>query len=187
MPEAGDESHLAGQYSALRQAAFGFRCEERRLHELPHLDRPEVDARLAGRLLGSLETFAANAIYAGELDRLRIGERTAAARRMRLAPRRIMMGDRRTMDDPVIPRLEQGRRRRLRRKLFKQRQVPIRMLVPNLFTLIGLAAGLTAIRLAIEGRYELGGYAPYPVAKSRKSIGVKSIDGKRIGKFVRGA
>ncbi len=59
------------------------------------------------------------------------------------------------MDDPVIPRLEQERRRRVRRKLFRQRQVPIRMLVPNLFTLIGLAAGLTAIRLAIEGRYEL--------------------------------
>ena len=35
------------------------------------------------------------------------------------------------------------------------RKVPIRLLIPNIFTLIGLCAGLTAIRLAIEGRYEL--------------------------------
>jgi CDP-diacylglycerol--serine O-phosphatidyltransferase len=33
--------------------------------------------------------------------------------------------------------------------------VPVRLLVPNFFTLLGLCAGLTAIRMAIEGRYEL--------------------------------
>jgi CDP-diacylglycerol--serine O-phosphatidyltransferase len=33
--------------------------------------------------------------------------------------------------------------------------VPVRMLIPNLFTLLGLCIGLTAIRMAIEARYEL--------------------------------
>ncbi len=37
----------------------------------------------------------------------------------------------------------------------RQRHVPIRMLVPNLITLMGLSAGLTAIRMGIEHRYEL--------------------------------
>jgi len=39
--------------------------------------------------------------------------------------------------------------------LFRYRQVPVRLLVPNFFTLLGLCAGLTAIRMAIEARYEL--------------------------------
>lgn len=57
--------------------------------------------------------------------------------------------------DPLLPRLEEETRRRRRRALFKYRQVPVRMLIPNFFTLVGLCAGLTAIRMAIEGRYEL--------------------------------
>ena len=44
-----------------------------------------------------------------------------------------------------------GRRRRL--LSFRSRQVPIRALIPNMFTLLGLVAGLTAIRLAIESRH----------------------------------
>jgi hypothetical protein len=44
-----------------------------------------------------------------------------------------------------------GRRRRL--LAFRKRQVPIRALIPNMFTLLGLVAGLTAIRLAIESRH----------------------------------
>jgi CDP-diacylglycerol--serine O-phosphatidyltransferase len=39
--------------------------------------------------------------------------------------------------------------------LFRHRQVPVRMLVPNFFTLLALCAGLTSIRMGIEGRYEL--------------------------------
>src|SRR3977135_3454324 len=35
------------------------------------------------------------------------------------------------------------------------RPIPVRMLVPNLITLLALCAGLTAIRLATEGRMEL--------------------------------
>jgi CDP-diacylglycerol--serine O-phosphatidyltransferase len=57
--------------------------------------------------------------------------------------------------DPLLTRLEEETRRRRRRPLFKYRQVPVRMLIPNLFTLLGLCVGLTAIRMAIEGRYEL--------------------------------
>lgn len=57
--------------------------------------------------------------------------------------------------DPVVPRLEQESLRRRRRLLFRHRQVPVRMLVPNFFTLLGLCAGLTSIRMSIEGRWEL--------------------------------
>lgn len=41
----------------------------------------------------------------------------------------------------------------VRRRRF--RPIPVRMLVPNIITLLALCAGLTAIRLAIEGRIEL--------------------------------
>jgi CDP-diacylglycerol--serine O-phosphatidyltransferase len=44
--------------------------------------------------------------------------------------------------------LPEARRRRFR-------PIPVRMLVPNIITLLALCAGLTAIRLAIEGRMEL--------------------------------
>jgi len=57
--------------------------------------------------------------------------------------------------DPILPRLEQETRRRRRMPLFRHRQVPVRMLVPNFFTLLALCAGLTSIRMGIEGRYEL--------------------------------
>ncbi len=49
---------------------------------------------------------------------------------------------------------EQGEKRP-RRLGFAARQVPIRVLIPNIFTLVGLCAGLTAIRMAIEHRYDL--------------------------------
>ena len=42
--------------------------------------------------------------------------------------------------------------RRRRRLLFRERKVPVRLLVPNFFTLLSLCAGVTAIRMAIEGR-----------------------------------
>ncbi|MGE3066455.1 MAG: phosphatidylcholine/phosphatidylserine synthase, partial [Hyphomicrobiaceae bacterium] len=57
--------------------------------------------------------------------------------------------------DPYLPRLEQEERRRRRRTLFRDRKVPVRMLVPNLFTLLSLCAGLTSIRMAFEARFEL--------------------------------
>lgn len=57
--------------------------------------------------------------------------------------------------DPIIPRLEQETRRRRRMPLFRHRHVPVRMLVPNFFTLLALCAGLTSIRMGIEERFEL--------------------------------
>jgi CDP-diacylglycerol---serine O-phosphatidyltransferase len=42
---------------------------------------------------------------------------------------------------------------RLRRRRF--RRIPVRVLVPNLVTLLALCAGLTAIRMAFEDRYAL--------------------------------
>ena len=57
--------------------------------------------------------------------------------------------------DPVVPSLEEETSRRRRRPLFRHARVPVRMLVPNFFTLLGLCAGLTSIRMGIEGRYEM--------------------------------
>lgn len=57
--------------------------------------------------------------------------------------------------DPLVSRFEEATRRRRRRAIFKNRQVPVRVLIPNFFTLVGLCAGLTAIRMSIEARYEL--------------------------------
>jgi CDP-diacylglycerol---serine O-phosphatidyltransferase len=56
--------------------------------------------------------------------------------------------------DPLLPRLEDEERRRRRRLLFRHNKIPVRMLVPNFFTLLSLCAGLTSIRMAIELRYE---------------------------------
>lgn len=57
--------------------------------------------------------------------------------------------------DPDMPTLEEETNRRRRRPLFRHRRVPVRMLVPNFVTILGLCAGLTSIRMGIEGRYEL--------------------------------
>lgn len=57
--------------------------------------------------------------------------------------------------DPEVPTLEVETRRRRRRPMFRHRRVPVRMMVPNFFTLLGLCAGLTSIRMGIEGRYDL--------------------------------
>ncbi len=57
--------------------------------------------------------------------------------------------------EPMLPEDGTDIRRRRRRRLFQRRQVPIRMLVPNFFTVLSLCAGLTAIRMAIESRFEL--------------------------------
>src|ERR1700756_470578 len=49
---------------------------------------------------------------------------------------------------PFEPDRNEPRRRRFR-------PIPVRLLVPNFITLLALCAGLTAIRLSIEGRMEL--------------------------------
>jgi len=57
--------------------------------------------------------------------------------------------------DPVLPAIEEETSRRRRRPLFRHARVPVRMLVPNFFTLLGLCAGLTSIRMGIEGHFDL--------------------------------
>jgi CDP-diacylglycerol--serine O-phosphatidyltransferase len=52
------------------------------------------------------------------------------------------------MQMPVDPKSPEMRRRRFR-------PIPVRMLVPNVITLLAICAGLTAIRLSAEGRMEL--------------------------------
>ncbi len=44
---------------------------------------------------------------------------------------------------------------RRQRRLHRFRQIPVRILVPNVITLLALCAGMTGIRLALENRYEL--------------------------------
>jgi CDP-diacylglycerol--serine O-phosphatidyltransferase len=45
--------------------------------------------------------------------------------------------------------------RKLRQRLLVRGEVPIRVLIPNIFTLVGLCAGLTAIRMGIEHRWDM--------------------------------
>ena len=56
------------------------------------------------------------------------------------------------MANPNSPRSFEFRRPRFR-------SIPVRMLVPNVITLLAICAGLTAIRLSTEGRLELAVYA----------------------------
>lgn len=53
---------------------------------------------------------------------------------------------------PFEPEAGRSRRRRL---IFRSKKVPVRFLIPNFFTLLGLCAGLTAIRMGIEHRFDL--------------------------------
>lgn len=57
--------------------------------------------------------------------------------------------------DPELPQIEKEITRRRRRRLFSHQRVPVRMLVPNFFTLLGLCAGLTSIRMSIEERWDV--------------------------------
>ncbi len=62
-------------------------------------------------------------------------------------------------------------------KRFKQ--VPVRYLLPNLITLLALCSGVTAIRLAIEGRFELA------VGAVIISIVLDAVDG-RLARLLKG-
>ncbi len=56
------------------------------------------------------------------------------------------------MFPPFDPEKDERKPRQL---VFARGQVPVRVLIPNIFTLLGLCAGLTAIRMAIEHRWDL--------------------------------
>ncbi|QOZ10265.1 phosphatidylcholine/phosphatidylserine synthase [Bradyrhizobium sp. CCBAU 51765] len=65
----------------------------------------------------------------------------------------------------------------VRRRRF--RPIPVRMLVPNVITLLAICAGLTSIRLSIEGRMTLAVYAIVFAAA------LDGIDG-RIARMIKG-
>ena len=56
-------------------------------------------------------------------------------------------------EKPAHP--EKARPKKRRAIGFRGREVPIRILIPSMFTLLALCAGLTAIRMAIEGRFDV--------------------------------
>lgn len=73
------------------------------------------------------------------------------------------------MDRAVAP---DGRQRRFR-------MVPVRYLLPNMITLLALCSGVTAIRFAFEGRYELA------VASVMLAVVLDAVDG-RLARFLKG-
>src|SRR6201996_7475693 len=73
---------------------------------------------------------------------------------------------------PSDPRYPELRRRRFR-------PIPVRMLVPNVITLLAICAGLTAIRLSTEGRMELA------VAAIVFAALLDGIDG-RVARMIKG-
>jgi len=56
------------------------------------------------------------------------------------------------MFPPFDPERDERKRRPL---VFARGQVPVRVLIPSIFTLVGLCAGLTSIRMGIESRWDL--------------------------------
>ncbi|GIQ76783.1 CDP-diacylglycerol--serine O-phosphatidyltransferase [Bradyrhizobium sp. RD5-C2] len=73
---------------------------------------------------------------------------------------------------PFDPNSSELRRRRFR-------PIPVRMLVPNMITLLAICAGLTAIRLSTEGRMELA------VAAIVFAAILDGIDG-RVARMIKG-
>src|SRR5438874_4085030 len=73
---------------------------------------------------------------------------------------------------PFEPDRDEPKRRRFR-------PIPVRTLVPNLITLLALCAGLTAVRLAIEGKLE------FALAAIVLAAVLDGIDG-RIARLIRG-
>lgn len=78
-------------------------------------------------------------------------------------------------DDPNPER----RRPPFRQQLGRLKQVPLRILAPNLVTLFALAVGLTGLRMAIEGKMEQALYAVV------LAIVLDGIDG-RLARFLKG-
>src|SRR6266700_3600847 len=73
---------------------------------------------------------------------------------------------------PFEPDRDEPRRRRFR-------PIPVRTLVPNLITLLALCAGLTAVRLAVEGKLE------FALAAIVFAAVLDGIDG-RVARLIRG-
>src|SRR5450756_1017115 len=76
------------------------------------------------------------------------------------------------MQMPFDPKSSEMRRRRFR-------PIPVRMLVPNVITLLAIGAGFTAIRLSTEGRMELA------VAAIVFAAVLDGLDG-RVARMIKG-
>jgi len=72
----------------------------------------------------------------------------------------------------------QSRKSRLKRRI-KFNRVPIRVLIPNIITLLALCSGLTAIRLGFDGRFELA------VAAVILATVLDGLDGQ-VARFLKG-
>lgn len=84
--------------------------------------------------------------------------------------------------DKLIPEAKPPLRERLRdrdRRLFRFKRIPVRFLLPNIVTLLALCAGVTAIRLGVEGRFEVA------VAAVIVAIVLDAVDG-RLARFLKG-
>lgn len=77
---------------------------------------------------------------------------------------------------PLDPSDHKNKEKTRRRK----RHIPYRVIMPNLVTLLGLCAGLTAIRMAIEGRMELA------VILIVIAAALDGVDG-RVARFLKGS
>jgi CDP-diacylglycerol---serine O-phosphatidyltransferase len=64
-------------------------------------------------------------------------------------------------------------------RLFRFKRIPARFLLPNIVTLLALCAGVTAIRLGVEGRFELA------IAAIIVAIVLDAVDG-RLARFLKG-
>src|SRR5436190_22003845 len=81
---------------------------------------------------------------------------------------------------PTLPDFGEDIKARSReQRLRRFKQIPLRILVPNLVTLLALCSGVTAIRLGVEGRYELA------VGAVILAIVLDAIDG-RLARFLKG-
>ena len=69
-------------------------------------------------------------------------------------------------------------RERMEARRQRLRAIPVRTLLPNLITLLALCAGLTAIRLAFEGKLE------WALAAIVFAAGLDGIDG-RVARMIR--
>ena len=56
------------------------------------------------------------------------------------------------METPFPPFEPHGEKRRLRSRI---KWIPIRILLPNLITVLAICAGLSGVRLAFENRFEI--------------------------------
>src|SRR6266699_6163099 len=105
-------------------------------------------------------------------SRWRIWRRGDSAPQATLARRPTKRYNRPMLFPPFEPDRDEPKRRRFR-------PIPVRTLVPNLITLLALCAGLTAVRLAIEGKLE------FALAAIVLAAVLDGIDG-RIARLIKG-